>query len=112
VCRKGRSGGGKAHSFIPFYPENTATFELVCLLFPSLFNLLSREHVLYLIAWAGRINATALESSAGLRIGVTVQGLWTVDKLQGALVDYDYERNVCIESIYKTLRGEEGGARE
>jgi len=43
---------------------------------------------------------------------VTVQGLWTVDRLQGALVVYGYERNVCIESIYKTLRGEEGRARE
>jgi len=30
-----------------------------------------------------------------------------MDKLQGALVVYDYERNVCIKSIYKTL-GEEG----
>ena len=35
---------------------------------------------------------------------------WTVDKLQGALVVYGYERNVCIESIYKTLRKE--GRRE
>jgi len=37
---------------------------------------------------------------------VTVQGLWTMDKLQGALVGYDYARNVCIMSIYKTLREE------
>jgi len=29
-----------------------------------------------------------------------------MDKLQGALVVYDYERNVCIKSIYKTLREE------
>jgi len=32
-----------------------------------------------------------------------------MDELQGALVVYDYERNVCIESRYKTLR--EGGRR-
>ena len=29
-----------------------------------------------------------------------------MDKLQGALVVYDYERNVYIGSIYKTLREE------
>ena len=33
-------------------------------------------------------------------------------KLQGALVVYDYERNVCIESIYKTLREEGRRGRE
>jgi len=37
---------------------------------------------------------------------VTVQDLWTMDKLQGVLVGYNYERNVCIKSIYKTLREE------
>jgi len=32
--------------------------------------------------------------------------------LQGALVVCDYERNVCIESIYKTLREEGEGETE
>ena len=41
-----------------------------------------------------------------LQIFVMVQGLWTMDKLQRALIVYDYESNLCIKSIYKMLRKE------